>query len=78
MTVLSQWTIVFVFWAFCAAQFLPEVGWIWRLGLIGAHTFPFAEVMVEFFICDSMLRMRYFWHSWIVGVIYAFVNYYYT
>lgn len=73
-----QWSIVFVFWAFVAAIFLPEANWVWRTGLIGAHTFPFVEVMIEFYSCDSRLRLRDIWLSWVLAGIYVCINYYYT
>lgn len=73
-----QWSIVFVFWAFVAAIFLPEANWVWRFGLIGAHTFPFVQVMVEFYVCDSRLRFRDIWVAVVLAVTYVFINYYYT
>jgi hypothetical protein len=54
------------------------VPWIWGFGLIAAHTYPFTLVLVEFYICDSQNRLRDFWHAWVVGIVYGFVNYYYT
>jgi hypothetical protein len=78
ITVTWQWSIAFVFWGFCAAEFLPPVNWFWRLGLIAAHTYPFILVMIEFYLCDSQIRLRDFWSTWVLVVLYGFVNYYYT
>lgn len=35
-------------------------------------------VMFEFYICDSQLKLRDFWHGWVLAVLYCTVNYYYT
>lgn len=78
LTIAWQWTIVFVFWGFCAAKFLPPVPWIWRFGLIWAHTWPFVAVMVNFYMTDSRVRLRDFWHGWVLGTIYCIINYHYT
>ncbi len=78
LTIAWQWIIVFVFWGFCAAKFLPQVGFVWQFGLIWAHTWPYVAVLINFFMTDSRLRLRDFWHSWFLGSIYCYINYYYT
>lgn len=78
LTIAYQWIIVFVFWGFCAARFLPAVGWIWRFGLIWAHTWPFVAVMTNFYMTDSRIRLRDIWFGWVVGAVYVTINYHYT
>lgn len=42
ITIGWQFSVVFVFWAVVAEIFLPVApSWIWKFGLIEAHTFPF-------------------------------------
>ena len=53
ITIAWQFIIVFVFWAFCAAEFLPAVGYIWDAGLILSHTLPFVFVLINFYLTDS-------------------------
>ena len=80
LTVAWQFIIVFVFWAFCAVPFIfhSEVPWYWKGGLAIAHTAPFLFTLVNFYITDSQLKLRDFWHSFALGVIYCTINYLYT
>ena len=79
ITVAWQFSIVFVFWAFCApVYFLYDVPWWWNAGLVEAHMFPFIGVLVNFYKGNSRLRLNLWWLSFLVTASYVVVNYHYT
>ena len=35
-------------------------------------------MLINFYMTDSRIRLREFWHSWALGSIYCYINYYYS
>ena len=79
ITIAWQFSIVMVFWVFCApVYFTYDVPWWWNAGLVEAHMVPFIGVLINFYYGKSRVRLELWWMSLFVTFLYVMVNLYFT
>jgi hypothetical protein len=70
-----QFCCCFVFWAFVAPAFLPVVTPIWQVGLILSHTLPIVLLLINYYMTDSVIRLKDWWQGFVLAVAYCTINY---
>ena len=50
-----------VFLAIVAPIFIPQVGNLWRVALVSAHTVPLILILLNYFMTDSVVRVKDWW-----------------
>ena len=58
-----------------APLFLMEVDFIWQFGLVTSHTLPIILLLINYYMTDSVIRVRDCWHSFLLAVVYCSLNY---
>ena len=54
---------------------MPQANWIWKVGLVLAHTLPVVGLLINFYLTDSVIELKDWWHSLVLAVAYCIVNY---